>query len=189
VRAEEELAKQGLEARIVVKANALVDPELIEALYAASRAGVEIRLIIRGICCLRPGVEGLSETIRVVSIVDRLLEHSRIFHFRHGGDDLVFIASADWMPRNLNRRLETLVPVEDPRARERLLAVLRCCLADSVKGRLLRPDGTYGRNEVAGASGPRSQEALYEAAREAVQAAREARITSLEPHRAPRVGT
>ena len=117
VEAETRRCREGQEAEIVAKLNALVDTEVIDALYAASRAGVRVRLNIRGICCLRPGVEGLSESIEVVSIVDRFLEHARIVYFRHGGDDQLFISSADWMPRNLDRRVELLVPVIDDRCR------------------------------------------------------------------------
>src|SRR6202012_5024261 len=101
--------------------NSLVDPEVITALYAASQAGVEIDLIIRGICCLRPGVEGVSEKIRVRSIVGRFLEHSRIFYFENGGTPKVFLGSADWMPRNFFRRIEIVFPIEEPALRDRIV--------------------------------------------------------------------
>ncbi len=114
IDAETDRQNHGQKARILAKLNSLVDPEIIEALYRASNAGVEIKLNIRGVCCLRPGVPKLSEHISVVSIIDRFLEHSRILYFHHGGDRRVFISSADWMPRNLDRRVELLVPVEDP---------------------------------------------------------------------------
>jgi polyphosphate kinase len=137
-------AREGLPARIVAKMNSLVDTDVIEALYRASRAGVEIDLIIRGICCLRPGVEEMSENIRVRSIVDRFLEHSRIWHFGNGGRPEVFVGSADWMPRNFFRRIEVVFPVEDGVLRERIMTeVLERQLADSAKARLLQADGTY----------------------------------------------
>jgi polyphosphate kinase len=136
----------GREGRIVAKMNSLVDGELITALYRASRARVAVDLIVRGICCLRPGVPGLSETIRVHSIVGRFLEHSRIFYFHNAGQPEVFLGSADWMPRNFVRRVETLYPVEDPTIRDRLIhEVLGTCLRDNVKARELGPDGIYRR--------------------------------------------
>lgn len=116
--------RDGQRAHIMAQLNSLVCPKMIGALYEASQAGVRIDLNVRGICCLKPGVPGLSENIRVVSILDRYLEHSRIIYFRHGGDKLVFISSADWMPRNLDKRVELLVPVEDPASRDRLIDVL-----------------------------------------------------------------
>ncbi len=137
-------AREGLPARIVAKMNSLVDTDVIEALYRASRAGVEIDLIIRGICCLRPGVEEMSENIRVRSIIDRFLEHSRVWHFGNGGRPEVFIGSADWMPRNFFRRIEVVFPVEDGVLRERIISeVLDRQLADTAKARILQPDGSY----------------------------------------------
>jgi polyphosphate kinase len=141
---ETENARQGLPARIIAKLNSLAEPEVIDALYAASQAGVEIDLIVRGICCLRPGVQGLSETIRVRSIVERFLEHSRIYYFENACQPQVFLASADWLPRNFFRRIELAVPIEDGRLRERLITeLLGLPLADNVKARLLQPDGSY----------------------------------------------
>jgi polyphosphate kinase len=131
--------------RIIVKMNALVDDEIIRALYAASQAGVQIDLIVRSICCLRPGLDGVSENIRVRSVVGRFLEHSRIFYYRNGGDEEVYLGSADWMPRNLNRRVEVVFPVEDPFNRIRLKDILEIYLRDNVKARELRSDGTYLR--------------------------------------------
>jgi polyphosphate kinase len=161
--------------------NSLVDPLLIEALYAASQAGVTVELNVRGICCLRPGVEGLSENIKVVSIIDRFLEHSRIFSFHHGGDDLVYIASADWMPRNLDRRVELLIPVEDEAARLKLLKVLKVCLKDTVKGKRLKPDGSY--RKVRAKEPIRSQEALYRMATKAIEDKVKSQATTFQPHR------
>ncbi|MBL8892031.1 MAG: polyphosphate kinase 1 [Planctomycetaceae bacterium] len=128
---------------IRLKVNSLVDPMIIGALYKASQAGVPVELNVRGICCLRPGVPGLSERITVTSIVDRYLEHSRIFYFHHGGDRRVFISSADMMARNLDRRIELLVPIEDESCRRRLLEVLDYYFQDNVKAKRLMPDGSY----------------------------------------------
>jgi polyphosphate kinase len=136
-------AREGKPARIIAKMNALVDAETIEALYGASQAGVEIDLIVRGICCLRPGVPGVSERIRVVSIVGRFLEHSRLFYFANGGDDQFYFGSADWMPRNFDRRVEAVAPVDDPALSPRLHALLATCLADNRQAWDLAADGTY----------------------------------------------
>jgi polyphosphate kinase len=183
IEGETERSRQGQKARIDAKLNSLVDPEIIDALYAASRAGVKVRLNVRGICCLRPGVEGLSENIRVVSIIDRFLEHARVLYFRHGGDERVFLSSADWMPRNLDRRVELLVPVEAPPLRKRLLHVLSMYFKDNVKSRELRPDGTYqSLRPTARHPAFRSQEELYREAVEAVRAAELSRRTVFEPH-------
>src|SRR6266542_338924 len=121
----------------MAKMNALVDPDIIVALYEASRAHVPIDLIVRGICCLRPGLPGLSETIRVISIVGRFLEHSRAFYFLNVGDEEVYIGSADWMPRNLDR------PIEDPAHRKALRDLLRLMWLDNRQAWELRPDGSY----------------------------------------------
>ncbi len=143
---ERQHAEAGLPARIIAKMNSLVDPAAIEALYAASTAGVRIDLIIRGICCLRPGLPNLSENIRVTSIVDKYLEHSRIFYFQNNDDPEVFLSSADWMPRNFRRRVECMFPIEEPRLRNRIVeGILSVSLADNVKARLLQPDGTFRR--------------------------------------------
>ena len=136
-------AREGRPARIVAKMNALVDPGLIGALYEASQAGVEIDLIVRGICCLRPGVPGVSDRIRVLSIVGRFLEHSRLFYFANDTDGSYFIGSADWMPRNLDRRVEAITPVEDKALHPRLRALLDICLADNRQAWELRADGSY----------------------------------------------
>jgi len=143
IEAEIAQAKQGKPARIVAKMNALVDPDMIQRLYGASQAGVAIDLIVRGICCLRPGVKGLSDTIRVVSIVGRFLEHSRIFYFHHGGNEIMLMGSADWMPRNLDRRVEAVVPILDETIRQHLHQVLTLSLDDNRQAWDMQPDGTY----------------------------------------------
>ena len=146
IRREQEHAQAGRPAHIVAKMNALLEPSVIEALYQASQAGVEIDLIIRGLSILRPGVKGLSDNIRVRSVVGRFLEHSRIFHFANGGDAEIYLGSADWMPRNLFERCEVVFPVRDPAARARIHdEILPAYLADTIKARLQQSDGTYLR--------------------------------------------
>ena len=150
IRRETEHARSGRLARIVIKINRLADTRIIAALYEASRAGVEIDLIVRGICMLRPGVEGVSETIRVRSIVGRFLEHSRVYYFANGGEEQLYTGSADWMPRNFDRRVETITPVRDVRERKYLKEVLLAAyLRDNVKARVLHKDGSYRRVQVA----------------------------------------
>jgi polyphosphate kinase len=146
IRRETEHARAGRPAHIVAKMNALLEPSVIEALYDASNAGVEIDLIIRGLCILRPGVKGLSSRIRVRSIVGRFLEHSRIYHFANGGDDEIYLGSADWMPRNLFERCEVVFPVRDAAVKARIHdEILPAYLADTVKARIQQSDGTYSR--------------------------------------------
>ncbi len=146
IEGERDNALAGKPARIIAKLNALVDQEIIEKLYEASSVGVKIDLIVRGICCLRPGVPGLSQNIRVVSIVGRFLEHSRIYYFENAGDPIVYLSSADWMPRNLVRRVEVAFPLEDPVLRKEVISeVLPALLNDRVKARELKSDGTYVR--------------------------------------------
>jgi polyphosphate kinase len=146
IRRETEHAAAGRPARIIAKMNALLEPSVIEAMYTASQAGVEIDLIIRGVCTLRPGVPGLSENIRVRSIVGRFLEHSRIFHFDNGGKEEVYLGSADWMPRNLFERCEVVFPVKDKAAKARIHEeILPAYLADTAKARLMQEDGHYLR--------------------------------------------
>lgn len=140
---ERRSAKDGKKALIIAKMNSLVDKDIIEKLYAASRDGVEIQLIIRGICCLRPGVKGLSDNITVTSIVGRFLEHSRVFYFYNNGSEEIFIGSADWMERNLNNRIELLIPVKDSAAKHKLKTILEFNLKDNMKARILKSDGTY----------------------------------------------
>jgi len=157
IRREGEHAAAGRPARIVAKMNALLEPSVIEAMYAASQAGVEIDLIIRGVCTLRPGVKGLSENIRVRSIVGRFLEHSRIFHFANGGRDEIYLGSADWMPRNLFERCEVVFPVKDKVARARLHdEILPAYLADVAKARLMQEDGSYVRASSSKGEGRKS---------------------------------
>lgn len=155
-------AKQGREAALIFKMNALVDPPMIRALYKASRAGVKVQLLVRGICCLRPGLAGVSENIEVTSIVGRFLEHSRLYYFRNGGDEEVYIGSADLMPRNIDHRVEILAPIRDPEMIRRLLdGVLMTYLADNVKARSMQADGLYYRRvRASGSAATNSQEAL-----------------------------
>ena len=144
VERETQNAVKGLPARIIAKMNSLVDQQMIDALYVASQAGVEVDLIVRGICCLIPGVKGLSDNITVRSIVDRFLEHSRIYYFENACQPQIFVGSADWMPRNFFRRIETLFPIEDGNLRERITTeILALTLADNTKARLLQSDGSY----------------------------------------------
>ena len=166
--------------RIVAKMNSLVDAEVIRALYRASTAGVRIDLMIRGICCLRPGVKGTSENITVTSIVDRFLEHARIFHFGNGGADEVYLSSADWMPRNFVRRVEVLFPIEDIELRRRIIdEILGTQLADNVKAFHLRSDGVYHRAvAVEGEPALRSQARFMELARRKSQGVDEPRSTA-----------
>jgi polyphosphate kinase len=146
IKRERELAKAGKPGRIILKINSLVEEDLIRALYKASCAGVKIDLIVRGMCGLRPGIKGVSENIRVISIVGRFLEHSRIFYFGNNGNPQVFIGSADLMPRNLFRRIETVFPIENPRLKEHIeKEILPTYLSDRVKARLMQSDGTYVR--------------------------------------------
>ncbi len=161
-------AEAGRPARIIAKMNSLVDPHAIVALSAASRAGVRIDLIVRGICCLRPGLPGVSENIRVISIVDKFLEHSRISYFQNDDQPEVFLSSADWMPRNFRRRVEILFPIEEPRLRNRIVdGLLGVSLMDNVKARILQPDGTYIRvTPEAGDPAIRSQIEFQNMARE-----------------------
>jgi len=131
---------------LAFKMNSLVDPACIQALYRASQAGVNVDLQVRGICCLRPGVPGVSDTISVTSVVGRFLEHARIFYFRNGGAEEVLLGSADLMPRNLDRRVECLYPVDDPQLRESIVShILSVHLKDNMQARRLRPDGAYER--------------------------------------------
>jgi polyphosphate kinase len=176
----------GSRGRIIAKMNSLVDASVIRALYRASQAGVSIDLIVRGICCLRPGVPGTSENIRVISIVDRFLEHARMFYFDAGGKKEVYLSSADWMPRNFVRRVEVMFPIEDEALRDRAIEeILAVSLGDNVKARILLPDGKYERLRLDGTPPLRSQVRFMELAREKAQAAHVLAVTSTGPF-APR---
>ncbi len=168
IRRETENAKAGKPARIIAKINSLVDETVIKALYTASNSGVKIDLIVRGICCLRAGIPGMSENITVRSITGRFLEHSRIFYFYNEGYEDIYLASADWMPRNLNRRVELLFPVEDPDCRARVLEVLEVELADTVRAHFLAADGTYHKLDLRGKEKIDSQQRLIELADAAI---------------------
>lgn len=182
IEGEIERKKQNQPAEIMVKVNSLVDPPLIEALYRASQAGVRIRLNVRGACCLIPGVAGLSENIDVVSIIDRFLEHARILYFHHGGDPQLFISSADWMPRNLDRRLELMVPVESPENSERLIDILKTYFRDNQKSHRLKKDGSYRRIRSKTKKQIRSQEILFrEAIDDSIRISQDSR-TVFVPH-------
>ena len=157
IEREKEHAKNGRPARIIAKMNSLCDPGIIEALYDASEAGVEIDLIVRGICCLRAGIKGLSEHIRVRSIVGTFLEHSRIFYFENNGNAEYYMGSADWMPRNLDKRVEILFPIEDPILQEEIYHILHIQLSDTKKAHLLMPDGHYVKVDQRGKTPLNSQ--------------------------------
>ena len=148
IERESEHARAGRPAAIIAKMNGLMDPAIIDALYAASQAGVEIDLIVRGICCLRAGLDGISENIRVYSIIGRFLEHSRVFYFANGGDEEVWLGSADWMDRNLRARVEVVFPILNQSLKRRVYReLLAFALADRAKSRQMRPDGTYIRRQ------------------------------------------
>jgi polyphosphate kinase len=158
-------AQEGKKSRIIAKLNSLVDRRTIEALYQASQAGVPIDLLIRGICCLRPGLPGISENIRVFSIVDRFLEHSRILVFGEGNKQQVFLSSADWMPRNFDRRVEVMFPIESEDLRRRIVdELIPTYLGDNVRTRILRSDGTYSRATAGDGAEHRSQYELLQRA-------------------------
>lgn len=182
IASESERASHGEQAEIILKMNSLQDREMIEALYHASAAGVRVRLNVRGICCLVPGEKGLSENIEVISVIDRYLEHARIFHFHQGGNPVVFIASADWMFRNLSRRVELMVPVEDPDCRSELVSILRQQFEDNTQAHRLLSDGRYeplrpkGRQKAV-----RSQEVFNNLAKKRAKA-REEEPAMLSPH-------
>jgi len=160
---------------IMAKLNSLEDKEICQALYRASQAGVRIMLNVRGVCCLRPGMAGVSENIEVVSIVDRFLEHARIFYFHNGGHPSLYLSSADWMGRNLDRRLEILFPVTAVEQQKRLFGILETFFQDNVKARQLRADGTYVRARRRGPA-VRAQEKFYRETVEAAKLTEQARL-------------
>jgi polyphosphate kinase len=183
IASEAERARRGEPARILAKVNSLQDPDIIKALYQASLAGVEIKLNVRGICCLMTGDRPAARNIRVVSIVDRYLEHARLFYFHQGGDPEVFISSADWMGRNLDRRVELLVPIADRAIGRRVIRILEACFRDNTQAFLIQPDGTSSRLRPAKGEKPfRAQQFFFEDARRTAKAHEHERATTFEPH-------
>ena len=176
IRREINFAKEGKEAFIVAKMNSLCDRETIDLLYKASEAGVKINLIVRGICCLRAGVPGLSENISVRSIVGTFLERSRIFYFHNGGYEEVYMGSADWMPRNLDKRVEILFPVEAPELKEEVIHILNIQLADTLKAHIMKPDGNYDKVDKRGKTPLASQEYFCQEAMERARAMKDKHI-------------
>jgi len=183
ITGETERAKQGLPSLIMAKANSLQDPEIIEALYKASRAGVEIKLNIRGICCLKTQDKRYSKNIEVISIIDRFLEHARIFYFLQGGDSKVFISSADWMTRNLEKRVELMIPIEENIHKRRLIKILESFFKDNTQASRILADGTSERIErKKGRKAYRSQEQFYKDAKNLAKAREHERSMTFEPH-------
>ncbi len=180
IERETKYAKEGKKARIIAKMNSLCDKDVIAALYEASAAGVQIDLIVRGICCLKVGIPGISENIHVRSIVGNFLEHSRIFYFENNEHWEIYCGSADWMPRNLERRVEILFPVEGEKQKAELLRILQSQLRDNVKASLLQADGTYEKQDRRGRVSHNSQDAFC---RDAVEAAKEAAFQALPDSR------
>ena len=164
INRERDNAKQGREARIVAKFNSLVDRDIIKALYEASTAGVRIDLIVRGICCLKVGIPGVSENITVRSIVGNFLEHSRIYYFENAGSFEVYCSSADWMPRNLERRVELLFPIDNEELKGRVVHILDVMLRDNVKAQVMQNDGSYKRRDKRGKEAVSCQEYFCEEA-------------------------
>jgi polyphosphate kinase len=184
IERERRRAQGGQPALVRAKMNALVDEDLIRALYEASKAGVKVQLNVRGVCCLRPGLKGVSENIEVCSIVDRYLEHARVIHVHDGGDDEVYMSSADWMPRNLDRRIELLFPVESKEARQKSLQALDRLFEDNVKSRWLQSDGSYKRRRPGkGEDARRAQDAIYQDLQRGAQRTRTAE--TFEPLTSP----
>jgi polyphosphate kinase len=183
IAGEAEIAKQGLPARIVAKVNSLQDPDIIQALYKASRAGVEVKLNVRGICCLKPGDPRHSRNIEVISVIDRFLEHARVFHFHQDGDSKVYIASADWMTRNLEKRVELMIPIEEPALKRRLIRILDAYFQDNTQASRVLPDGSSQRIvRVKGQKTFRAQEHFYQQARKTAKAREHERAMTFEPH-------
>jgi polyphosphate kinase len=183
IAGEAERAKQGLPARIIAKVNSLQDPDIIQALYKASQAGVEIRLNVRGICCLKPGDPKYSKNIEVVSVIDRFLEHARLFYFHQGGDAEVYISSADWMTRNLEKRVELMIPIEEAPLKRRLVRILEAYFQDNTQASRLLPDGSSQR--IVRAKGQKSfrvQDYFYQQAKKSAKAREHERAMTFEPH-------
>ena len=157
---EAQHAAEGKPAHIMAKVNSLTDPKIIRALYKASQSGVKIDLVVRGMCCLRPGIPGVSHNIQVRSIIGRFLEHSRIYYFLNEGDELLYLSSADWMERNLDMRVETCFPVEGKKLITRVKKELETYLADNTHSWALQADGRYLRNSPSGNQNPRSAQAI-----------------------------
>lgn len=183
---EAKRAKQGEPAQIIAKINSLQDQDIIDALYAASAAGVKIQLNIRGICCLKTQDKKLSKNIEVISIIDRYLEHARIFYFHKGGKPELFIASADWMTRNLEKRVELMIPIEDAKAKKRLTEILKTAFDDNQNAHIIQADGTslrkYPAKDKTKQKKSRLQESLQEAAEKATKANTYLKSTTFEPH-------
>lgn len=183
ITGETDRAKLGMPAKITAKINSLQDPDVIAALYAASRAGVEIRLNVRGICCLKAGDPKHSKNIEVISVIDRYLEHARIFHFHHGGNSQVFISSADWMTRNLEKRVELMIPIDEPALKRRIIRILDVFFHDNTQASRILPDGTSQRLERSkGQKSFRSQEHFQTQARQAAKDREHERAMTFEPH-------
>ena len=183
IAGEAERAKQGLPARIIAKVNSLQDPDIINALYKASQAGVEIRLNVRGICCLKPGDPKYSKNIEVVSVIDRFLEHARLFYFHQGGDAEVYISSADWMTRNLEKRVELMIPIEEAPLKRRLVRILEAYFQDNTQASRLLPDGSSQRIVRAkGQKAFRVQDYFYQQAKKSAKAREHERAMTFEPH-------
>ena len=181
IRREADHARDDEEARIVAKMNRLEDPDIVRELYEASMAGVDIDLVVRDICRLRPGVDGLSESVTVRSIVGRFLEHSRVFYVRNAGEDRFYIGSADWMTRNLDNRVEAVTPVEDPDLQERLRTVLRLNLRDNRRAWEMHPDGSYTQLRPDGEKTIDTHARLMRDAREAAERAKAADGPIVDP--------
>jgi len=183
IASEAERARRGSPARIIAKVNSLQDPDIIAALYDASAAGVEILLNVRGICCLKPGTSKKQKNITVISVIDRFLEHARIFSFLNDGDPEIFIASADWMGRNLDRRVELMIPIEDARARRRLTKILETLFRDNTQASRILADGSSQKLSPAPGEKPfRAQEQFYREARRTAKAREHERAMRFEPH-------
>jgi polyphosphate kinase len=183
IKRETDKAKKSGSGRILAKMNALVDPELIQALYTASNAGVHIKLNVRGTCCLRPGVKGMSEQIQVVSIVDMFLEHSRVFYFSNGGKSEIYLSSADWMPRSFERRIEIMFPIENRSIKKDLCNLLELYFKDNTNAWQLMPSGEYKRLTPANKPEFRIQSFLCDLANKKDLSRRKSLLDDLRPQK------